>query len=120
MPLTTFSRPEKSLVSIVIPAFNEEIIIERNIGLLYDYLETIVDDYRWEIIIVNDGSSDNTGALADSLAQKHDNLKVYHHITNRNLGTAMRTGFKNTNGDYVVVLDIDLSYAPEHIGRLLN
>lgn len=109
----------KDLVSIIIPAFNEESILKNNIGLLYDYLDTLGDSYDWEILIVNDGSSDQTGTIADSLAQTYDNLRVRHHTSNRNLGTALRTGFQNTKGDYVIVLDVDLSYAPEHIGRLL-
>jgi glycosyltransferase involved in cell wall biosynthesis len=109
----------KPLVSIIIPAYNEEALIENNIAILYEYLETLNDQYRWELLIVNDGSSDRTGELADTLIEKYDTLSVHHHITNRNLGTTMRSGFQNTKGDYVVVLDIDLSYDVYHIGRLL-
>ena len=110
----------KPLVSIIIPAYNEEALIEKNIGLLYTYLETLGEPYRWDVLIVNDGSSDKTGAISDALAKTHDSLRVHHHISNRNLGTALRTGFQNTQGDYVIVLDIDLSYSPEHIGKLLS
>jgi glycosyltransferase involved in cell wall biosynthesis len=110
----------KPLVSIILPAYNEEAIIEKNIGLLYTYLDTLRDKYNWEVLVVNDGSSDNTGKIADSLVGKYDSLKIYHHLTNRNLGTAHRTGFENTKGDYVIVLDLDLSYAPEHIEKLLD
>lgn len=112
--------PEKPLVSIILPAFNEEAIIKKNIAILYEYLETLNDKYDWEILIVNDGSSDQTGALAESISKSYENMTVYHHKTNRNLGTAMRTGFDNSQGDYVIVMDIDLSYSPEHIGKLLN
>ncbi len=117
---TTNDTNHKPLVSIIIPAFNEEAIIETNIALLYEYLGGLDHLYQWEILIVNDGSSDKTPELADALAAKHHDLNVIHHVTNRNLGTAMRTGFQNTKGDFVIVLDIDLSYAPEHIGRLLD
>lgn len=110
----------KELVSIIIPAFNEESLLKRNIGLLYDYLDTLGNSNDWEILIINDGSSDQTGPIADSLVQTYNNLRVLHHTSNRNLGTALRTGFQNTTGDYVIVLDVDLSYAPEHIGRLLT
>lgn len=110
----------KPLVSIIIPAYNEEALIEKNIALLYDYLETLDHQYNWDILIVNDGSSDRTKELANVMTKNYDTLRVHHHTTNRNLGTAMRTGFQNTNGDFVIVLDIDLSYAPEHIGRLLS
>ena len=111
---------EKPLVTIILPAFNEEAIIEKNIIVLYEYLETLKESYDWEVLLINDGSTDQTGALAESIAKSHKNMTVYHHKTNRNLGVAMRTGFNNSNGDYVVVLDIDLSYAPDHIGRLLS
>jgi len=111
---------KKPLVSIILPAFNEEAMLEKNVVLLYTYLETTGSHYLWEVIIVNDGSSDLTGELAESLIQTYNNLRVLHHTTNRNLGNALRTGFQNSHGDYVIVLDIDLSYAPDHIGRLLS
>lgn len=111
---------KKPLVSIILPAFNEEAIVKKNIILLYTYLETLGSRYLWEVIIVNDGSADQTGQLAISLIQVYDNLRVLHHTTNRNLGNALRTGFQNSQGDYIIVLDIDLSYAPYHIGRLLS
>ena len=114
------TKSTKPLVSIVIPAYNEEALIEKNIGLLYEYLGKLSDSYKWDILIVNDGSSDQTASIADSLTKKYDSLRAIHHTTNRNLGNAMRTGFQNTKGDYVIVLDIDLSYAPEHIERLLS
>ena len=117
--MTLHSNLKKPLVSIIIPAFNEEALLEKNIALLYDYLDTLNNKYDWEIIVVNDGSTDATGEIADSAAASFNNMKVFHHRTNRNLGTSMRTGISNSQGDYVVVLDIDLSYSPDHIGRLL-
>lgn len=113
-------KTHQPLVSIIIPAYNEETLIEKNIKLLYLYLETLSDNYKWDVLIVNDGSSDQTAVIADTLAQTYETLRVHHHTTNRNLGTAIRSGFQNTNGDYVIVLDIDLSYAPEHIKQLLS
>lgn len=111
----------KPLVSIVLPAFNEESIIEKNVGQLYVYLKTLDDLYRWQVMIINDGSSDGTAAIADQLAETYEDLEVHHHIVNRNLGTALRTGFAHSKGgDYVVVLDIDLSYSVEHVGELLS
>lgn len=110
---------EKPLVSIILPAYNEENIIEPNIARLYDYLNSLETYYSWEVLVINDGSSDQTGPLADKMAKSYTNMRVYHHKINRNLGTALRTGFENSLGEYVVVLDIDLSYAPYHIGKLL-
>jgi len=116
----TIKPHKKPLVSIILPALNEEAIIEKNISILYNYLNTLSHLYAWEVLVVNDGSSDKTGEIADKLVKEFDTLKVFHHITNRNLGTAHRTGFNNSKGDYVIVLDLDLSYAPAHIERMLN
>ena len=113
---------EKKLpfISILLPAYNEELIIEKSVGIIVDYLESMKDKYLWEILIINDGSKDKTGILADSLAKIYKNLRVIHHIVNLNLGRALQTGFKNANGDIIVVLDIDLSYSADHIERLVD
>jgi len=110
---------KRPLVSIVLPAFNEEAIIERNLNVLSEYVKTLEDEYRWEFFIINDGSSDATGDLADAYAKDKDNVYVLHHMFNFRLGQALRTAFFNCRGDYIIVMDIDLSYSPDHIGRLL-
>ena len=112
-------RDRRSFISVVAPAYNEAAILEQNLGILYQYLEQLEHEYRWEIILVNDGSKDNTGEIADSFAQTHANVRVIHHIVNSGLGQALRTGFEQARGEFIVTLDIDLSYAPEHIAILL-
>ena len=111
---------EKQFVSIVIPAYNEEAIFERSLKILHQYMQGIEDRYDWEIIIVNDGSIDATGKLADAFALEHRNITVVHHSINRNLGGALKTGFENSRGEYIVTMDLDLSYSPEHIEKLLT
>jgi glycosyltransferase involved in cell wall biosynthesis len=108
------------LVSVVVPVYNEAQIITANLATLCDYLVRLQDMYRWELIIVNDGSTDQTGELADAFADGRDNVRVLHHRTNYQLGQALRYAFNNCRGDYVVTFDCDLSYAPEHIGRLVT
>lgn len=110
----------KPLVTIVVPAFNEEAIIEKNLETLREYLATLEDEYCWEIIIINDGSSDRTGELAEEFAVDKENVHVYHHITNFGLGQAFKFAFSKSKGDYVVTIDIDLSYSTDHIGKLLD
>lgn len=109
----------KPLVSLVLPAYNEAAILEQNLERLCDYMRSLERDYRWEIVLINDGSADATGAIAERFARAHDNVRVYHHIKNFGLGQAFKFAFRQCRGDYVVTLDVDLSYAPEHIGRLL-
>ena len=110
----------RPLVSIVVPAFNEAASLERNLATVCRYMETLEPAYRWELVVVDDGSTDDTGRLADGFASARGNVHVVHHLTNFGLGQALRSGFNHCRGDYVVTLDMDLSYAPEHIGALLE
>jgi len=111
------SRP---LVSVVVPAYNEAAIIKKNIGIICDYLESLQGEYRWELIIVNDGSDDETGDLAEEFAACRQNVMVIHHIYNFRLGQALRYAFSKCRGDYVIVMDVDLSYSPDHIEKMLK
>ncbi len=115
-----YSQKTNCLVSIILPAFNEQAILEKNVNTLLKYLGSLTKRYSFELIIVNDGSSDQTGTIADDLATKNSSIRVIHHKRNRNLGGALMTGFKHSKGYYIIVLDIDLSYAPDHIEKLLD
>ena len=108
------------LVSIVLPAYNESGVLEENIGQVLEELRPLEARYRFEVLIVNDGSRDDTGRIADALAARHPQIRVLHHPRNLGLGCAFRTAFAASRGDYVVTLDVDLSYSPDHIGRLLE
>jgi glycosyltransferase involved in cell wall biosynthesis len=107
-------------VTVVIPACNEEAIITANLERVVTYLRTIEDRYPWELIVINDGSRDRTGELIDEFATIHPHVRAFHHRVNFNLGQALCYAFNNARGDYVVTLDADLSYAPEHVGALLD
>ncbi|MGH8250848.1 MAG: glycosyltransferase family 2 protein [Steroidobacteraceae bacterium] len=111
---------DRPLVSIVLPAFNEAGILREHVLILLEYLKTLRRQYHFELLIVNDGSSDATGAIADQLAAEFAGVRVFHHPRNFGLGQALKTGFAQFRGQYVIVLDIDLSYGPEHIERLLD
>ncbi len=115
--MTTDFRP---LVTIVLPAFNEAAILQDNLAIIQDYLRTLEAQYRFEVLIINDGSTDGTGQLAEAAARAADNVRVVHHPTNLGLGHGFRTGFAHSRGEHVITLDIDLSYSPDHIGRLLD
>jgi glycosyltransferase involved in cell wall biosynthesis len=110
----------RPMVSIVVPAYNEASIIAQNVGILCDHMEELEKEYRWELLIVNDGSSDNTGEEAEKCAVKCENVYVLHHSYNFRLGQALRSAFAYCRGNYVVVLDLDLSYSPDHIERMLT
>ncbi|MBS1609170.1 MAG: glycosyltransferase family 2 protein [Bacteroidetes bacterium] len=105
----------KPFVSIIAPCYNEEAILELNINTIIKYMKEKDSKYIWEILIINDGSKDGTGPIADGLSAKNNQVRVIHHPTNLNLGNALQTGFKNSKGDIIVVMDIDLSYSEKYI-----
>jgi glycosyltransferase involved in cell wall biosynthesis len=108
------------LVSIVLPAYNEAGVLAENMAEIMQYLSTLVGRYRFEVLLVNDGSRDNTAEVAGELAEKYPDLRVIHHPSNFGLGQAFKTAFAQSRGDYVITLDVDLSYSPDHIGLLLE
>jgi glycosyltransferase involved in cell wall biosynthesis len=111
---------KRPLVSIILPAFNEAGVLADNLAVIYDYLHTLESRYRFEVLIVNDGSRDDTAEIADGLRSTYPSLRVLHHPTNFGLGQAFKTAFAQSRGDYVITMDVDLSYSPDHIGALLE
>ena len=110
----------RPFVTIITPCYNEEAILQNNINVITTYLESKIYKFSWEVLIIDDGSKDRTGEIADLLAGQQNNIRVIHHPANLNLGHALQTGFRNSKGDIIVVLDIDLSYSVEYIGKMVD
>jgi len=110
----------KSFISIVLPCYNEEAILLANISTVVNYLKSKDFKYDWEIVIINDGSNDNTGEIVNELSNQNSHIRVIHHPKNLNLGNALKTGFKNAKGNIIVVMDIDLSYSVDHIEKMVD
>ena len=107
-------------LSIIIPAFNEEVGIEQNIAEIESYMNSYAGHVQWELIVVNDGSQDGTLVVLNNIAQEKTWLKVVDLVFNYGRGRALRAGFDCALGDEIVTLDADLSYAPYHIERMLS
>jgi glycosyltransferase involved in cell wall biosynthesis len=110
----------KPYISLVIPAYNEEALIEDSLTQICNYMKTLERKYYWELILVNDGSSDRTGEIAEAFSKSRPNVFILHHFVNFHIGQALRFAFNNCKGDYIVTMDLDLSYSPEHIERLIE
>jgi len=110
----------RTSISVVLPCYNEEAILKSHLAIVIGYLESKSLKYQWEILIINDGSKDKTGEIADECEKQNDKIRVIHHPTNLNLGNALQTGFRNAKGDIIVILDIDLSYSVEHIESMVD
>ncbi len=108
------------LLSIVVPAYNEALMIMGSLTTLYAYLQDLSDRYRFELIIVDDGSTDETAAIAEAFAGSRPEVRVLRHPVNFRLGQALRYGISQSKGDYVVTFDSDLTYSPDHIERLVE
>lgn len=111
---------DKTFISIVVPCYNEQAILPLNLTTIINYLDGKSHKYSWEIIIINDGSKDKTGEIADDFANQRHEIRVIHHPVNLNLGHALQTGFRHSKGDVIVVLDVDLSYSVEYIEVMVD
>jgi glycosyltransferase involved in cell wall biosynthesis len=116
----SYLKNSKPFVSILLPCYNEEAILQSNLEVVLRYLDSKSDKYNWEIVLINDGSKDKTGLIADNFERENCHIRAIHHPTNLNLGNALKTGFKNAKGDIIVVMDIDLSYSVDHIEKLVD
>ncbi len=104
-------------ISVIIPMYNEEENALNTLTKVNEILEKY-DDY--EIIVVDDGSADNTFKIINEMASKKDKIKILKHSSNMGMGRALRTGFENSNGDIIITIDADLSYKPYHILKLIE
>jgi glycosyltransferase involved in cell wall biosynthesis len=111
---------DKIFISVVVPCYNEEAILAINLTTIINYLESKSHKYLWEILIINDGSKDRTGQIANEFADQRKEIRVIHHPVNLNLGHALQSGFCNSRGDVIVVLDVDLSYSVEYIEEMVD
>lgn len=107
-----------SSLSIFFPVWNEDKNIEK---VVLDAIP-VAEMYAkiWEIIIVDDGSSDNTLEISKKLASKNKNIKVITHSPNRGYGAALKEGFENAGHDYVVFTDGDGQFDFKELKRFIE
>lgn len=104
-------------LSIIIPVYNEAETVDRVIERV---LAVKLEGFEREIIVVNDGSTDETGAILERLADRWSSLvTVIHHEENQGKGAAIRTALERVGGDIVITQDADLEYDPREYPKLL-
>lgn len=105
-------------VSLVIPMYNEELNIEHALAAGTEALRKYTDDY--EIIVVDDASTDDSPAMVARLAEEDPRIMVLRHERNRKLGGTIRTGFAAATKDLVLYMDADLPFDPEMLGKAMR
>ncbi len=105
-------------ISLFMPCHNEQDNIERVVRQAVEVLPNISNDY--EIIIVDDGSTDNTASIADELAKRYASVRVIHHLHNRGYGAALQSGFKAATKQWVFYTDGDGQFDIAELPGLLK
>ncbi len=105
-------------ISVVFPMFNEEGYVRNVVTGTINSLKDIIDDY--EIIIIEDASTDNSGQIADELSYQNPRIKVLHHKVNRKLGGSLKTGFNMASKELVLYSDIDMPFDLKEIKTALE
>jgi glycosyltransferase involved in cell wall biosynthesis len=105
-------------LSIVIPLLNENESIEE----LHQWISLSLDKhkYKYEIIFVDDGSTDNSWSVITRLAKKNTNTRGILFSKNYGKSQALHAGFKSSNGEFIITMDADLQDSPEEIHEMLN
>lgn len=109
-------REQNSLISIIIPSYNEE----GNIDLLFNELKSSLGDINHEIIFIDDGSTDGTLDAIRSLSAMHPSVSYISFSRNFGHQQALRAGLDSANGECVISLDADLQHPPKVIPRLIE
>jgi dolichyl-phosphate beta-glucosyltransferase len=106
-------------LSVVIPAYNETKRIRPTLERLHAFLDRMGSKVRWEILVVDDGSTDGTADLVEDLAAEIPHLRVIRSRPNRGKGAAVRVGMLEACGLVRVMCDADGSMPPEEMPKLL-
>ena len=104
-------------LSVVIPAWNEERRLPGSLRKIVDYLDE--QGYPWEIIVVDDGSSDDTVGVTQAFMARHPEVRLIQ-IEHRGKGYAVRTGVLAAQGRFILFSDADLATPIEELGKLLG
>ena len=103
------------MVSVLMPVFNETATVERAVQRVLE----AEFPFEWELIIVDDGSTDGTSDLLPGLAERSQRIRLLSHDRNRGKGSAIQTAVAAAEGEFSTILDADLEYDPADIPGLI-
>jgi glycosyltransferase involved in cell wall biosynthesis len=111
------------LLSVFFPMWNEEDYVERAVRAAEEECQRLIElgeISAYELVIVDDCSTDRTPEIADALAEADSRIRVVHHPVNRGLGGSIKTGFDAVRGDVVLYTDADLPFEMLELRRALR
>ncbi len=108
----------KGKLSLIMPAYNEEKIIRENALEAAAQVENLAEDY--EVLVVDDGSADQTSPQAQLAAQENPNIRVLRYEQNAGKGNALRVGTAAAQGSYIAFCDADLDLAPAQLKEFIE
>ena len=104
-------------LSVIIPVFNEFDSLEKLVDELNENLKSYDD---WEVIFIDDGSSDKSSEWLSNLSERNNNFKLIQFYRNYGKSAALNQGFKNARGEYIITMDADLQDDPAEIPKLIE
>lgn len=108
----------KPFLTVFIPAYNEGGNLSRCVQAVLSQMDLL--GVPVEILIVDDGSRDQTGALADQLAAQEQRVRVVHHPANLGIGGAFRTAIQHATGEWLILIPADLAIEPSELRRYIE
>ena len=105
-------------LSVFFPAYNEEKNLEKTVLKAIPIIKRLTP--KWEVLIINDGSKDRTGEIAEKIAKKYSEVRVINHDPNRGYGAALKSGFYNSKYQWIFFTDADGQFDFQDIYKLID
>lgn len=103
-------------LSVVIPIYNEDELLEHSVKKIFSHSKNFS---KFELIAVDDGSSDKTPFILEKLSRRYKTLKIVRHKKNKGYGAALRSGIKSSRFNWVFFTDADLQFSLEDLSKFL-
>jgi len=107
-------------LSVVIPCYNEAAIVQSTAETVLNFVAKRNPHYTFELILVNDGSTDATKDIITRMQATHREIELISFPSNRGRGAAIKAGIAQSRGEIVILLDADLSYDVQHVDEILD
>jgi len=107
----------KPFLTVFVPAYNEAGNLSRCIQAILSQMDTL--GVSVEILVVDDGSHDRTGAIADQIASQEERVRSVHHPANLGIGGAFKTALQHARGEWLILIPADLAIEPSELNRYL-